>query len=486
MNDAAKQAERTLAVLSPAYMESEFAEAEWAAAFADDPTGKTGKLVPVRIEEFDPSGLLKALGYVDLVELEEDQATAALLAAMEQRRAKPPSQPVFPGAERTVAKVVAAVPRFPGMLPGVWRMPHLRNPRFVGRATTLGWMSEELSAGGRVALFGLGGVGKTQIAVEYVYSTTDLDVVWWLRAEDPVTMVEDLAGLGDALGVPVADSPAETAARVLEALRTRTGWLLVFDNATEPETIHEWLPAGKSGRVVITTRNPGFHGVASTNQVKPMDHDDATRFITDRIGSAATEQVEGLAEDLGRLPLAMEQATAYIAATGRTIENYRGLLKTSQAGELLARGAAAADYPDTVATTWDLAFKKVANTKPAATELLNVAAFLAPDGIPRALFATSGEDDALPEQLIEAIADPLGFDDLVVTLGRYSLIDVEADTLSVHRLVQGVTRDRLDEHGPYVDASLQLVANAFFFDADDPASWTLAVLITHVVDGVKG
>ena len=221
MHEAANQAERTLAVLSPAYMASKFGKTEWAAAFVDDPTGEAGKLVPVRIEEFDPSGLLKALVYMDLVELDADEAKAALLAGIEQRRAKPPSEPVFPGAERTVAKVVAAEPQFPGTLPGVWRAPHLRNPRFVGRAATLGWMSEELSVGGRVALHGLGGVGKTQIAVEYVYRTAgERDVVWWVRAEDPVTLVEDLAGLGDALGVQEGDSPPETAVRVVEALRT--------------------------------------------------------------------------------------------------------------------------------------------------------------------------------------------------------------------------------------------------------------------------
>ena len=436
MNDAAQQAERTLAVLSPAYLASDFGEAEWTAAFADDPTGKTGKLVPVRIEQVEPSGLLKQLVYVDLVELGEDEAKTALLAGVELRRAKPPSQPVFPGGERTVAKVVPAAPRFPRMLPGVWRVPHLRNPRFVGRATTLKWMSEELSDGGRVALYGLGGVGKTQIAVEYVYRTAgDLDVVWWLRAEDPLTLVDDLAGLADGLRVSMADTPAEAAKAVVEALRTRTGWLLVFDNATKADAIQEWLPAGESGRVVITTRNPEFGGLASTRQVEPMDLNDATGFITDRIPGADAEQVEGLAEDLGRLPLALEQATAYIATTGRTIGDYRELLTTSR-GKLLAKRAEAADYPKTVATTWDLAFKEVANTSPAATELLNVAAFLAPDGIPRALFITIGDDVRLPDQLAEALKNPLRFDDLVIALRQYSLIDVEADTFAVHRLVQ--------------------------------------------------
>jgi tetratricopeptide (TPR) repeat protein len=147
---------------------------------------------------------------------------------------------------------------------------------------------------------------------------------------------------------------------------------------------------------------------------------------------------------------------------------------------LLAKRAEAADYPKTVATTWDLAFKEVANTSPAATELLNVAAFLAPDGIPRALFTTIGDDVGLPDQLAEALKNPLRFDDLVIALRQYSLIDVEADTFAVHRLVQGVTRDRLDEPSPYVEAAVQLVANAFPFDLNDPATWTTtAAMLPH-------
>ncbi len=384
--------------------------------------------------------------------------------------------------------MVTAAPRFPGQLPEVWRVPHLRNPGFVGREATLGWITDTLAGGGRVALHGLGGVGKTQIAVEYLYrSINDRDVVWWVRAEDPVTLVDDLAALGPAVGLPAGDTPVDTALGVIEVLRRRSGWLLVFDNAVEPEELRGWLPAGNSGRVVVTTRNPGFQGLASTMAVQVMDLDEATRFITARVpGGVDPQQVEELAEELGRLPLAMEQATAYITATGRTVEDYRALLATNRAG-LLARGDLSTDYPDTVATTWELAFKEVANTSSEAAELLNVVAYLAPEGIPRALFTTS-EDGELPDRLSEAIADPLRFDDLVVALRRYSLLDVKADTLAVHRLVQAVTRDRIDPHrgAVFIGAAVHLVANAFPFDPADPSTWVPCALMLPHATAVLG
>jgi len=180
--------------------------------------------------------------------------------------------------------------------------------------------------------------------------------------------------------------------------------------------------------------------------------------------------------------LAIDQATAYITASGRTIEDYRELLVSSRA-ELLARGAAGGDYPETVATTWNVALKEVANMAPAAIELLNLVAFLAPDGIPRNVFNNVPENVALPKQLAAAVEAPLAFDDLVMALRQYSLVDAEADTIAVNRLVQDVTRDRIDQPATCVEAAVGLVAGVFSFDPGDPGgpgSWrAAAVMLPH-------
>ena len=165
MQKATVECERTIAVFSRNYFLSEFAEAEWTAAFRLDPTGKNEKLIPVRIEDCQPPGLLGSIIYVDLVKLDEATARERLLAGLPKGRRKPSTVPQFPGASDARLTASAAKPEFPGALPRYWNVP-MRNRLFTGREDVLEKLHGELERDRRAALSGLGGIGKTQTAIE--------------------------------------------------------------------------------------------------------------------------------------------------------------------------------------------------------------------------------------------------------------------------------------------------------------------------------
>jgi hypothetical protein len=204
MQKATTAAKQTLAMLSPAYFTSQFSEAEWRVTFADDPSGEQRRLVPVRVVDFKPAGLLATRIYIDLVGKDRQAARAALLDGVQGRPAAVPTEePAFPGEQPAAIEVFAPAqeePRLPSALPRVWNVPYPRNWSFTGREDLL----EELAAGlGRgtataitQAIAGLGGVGKTSLAVEYAYrQQAAFDVVWWLRAEEPATLFGDFTAL---------------------------------------------------------------------------------------------------------------------------------------------------------------------------------------------------------------------------------------------------------------------------------------------------
>jgi tetratricopeptide (TPR) repeat protein len=485
MQRAAAEAERTIAVLSPDYLSARFTHPEWTAAFAQDPMGDKGTLLPVRVRECDLKGLLPQIIYVDLVGLDEDEARGALLAGVRRERAKPTAPPGFPGV---IPRSVPQRPRFPGALPPTWNIPHLRNPNFTGRESLLTQLRTALTSGQPAALTqaisGLGGVGKTQLAVEYAYCyVAEYDVVWWVRAEEPATLAADYAGLAGPLDLPQKDEPDQRV--VVEAVRRwlgqNAGWLLVFDNAPGPAQVRDYLPQAATGHVLVTSRNPAWRGVASPLTVQVLERPESVDFLLKRTGQADEEAADALADALGDLPLALEQAGAYVEATGGSLSGYLDLFRHRQR-DLLSRGKPSTDYPHTVATTWELSFQQVQQASPAGADLLNLCAFLAPDDIPRDLLSEGAGH--LPPPLADAVADPLAFNEAVAALRCYSLIEVRDDALSVHRLVQAVTRDRLagKTQRTWAEAAVRLVNSAFPFESDDVRAWQVCSrLLSHAL-----
>jgi hypothetical protein len=488
MQQAASEAERIIAVLSPDYLTARFTQPEWAAAFAQDPTGEKGSLLPVRVRDCAPQGLLPQIIYIDLVGLEEANAQAALLAGVRRERAKPAAAPRFPGG---APQAVGERPCFPGALPPIWNVPHLRNPHFTGRVTLLAALRTALTSGQPAALTqaisGLGGVGKTQLAVEYAYRyAIEYDTVWWVRAEESATLTTDYAGLAAALNLPEHVASVQ---EVVVAVRRWFGhhgrWLLVFDNARHPAEVHAYLPQGATGHVLITSRNPNWGSMASPLAVPVFERAESITFLLQRTPQAQKAVANPLADALGDLPLALAQAAAYIEATGITLTAYLDRFTTTTIRqELLRRGMAAPDYPDTVATTWELAFQAVQETSPAGVDLLHLCAFLAPDDIPRDLLCDGRQH--LLEPLAAAVASPLAFDAALAALRRYSLLQVTEEAFAVHRLVQAVTRDRLppDDRTTWAATAVRLMLGAFpsGHEPEEVRTWPTCVrLLPHAL-----
>src|SRR5512144_1390649 len=242
MQQALRRAERLLAVWSEAYFRSTFGGAELRAAFIRQARDE-GRLVPVLVEPATVPDLYASLIYVDLVGLDEAAATVRLRARLVGKR--PSSPPRLPAPEMPSTR---DRPAFAGRLPAVWNVP-LRNPHFVGRTELLTQLRQRLRSGEHTlvvqALHGLGGVGKTQLAIEYAHRfAADYQLVWWIEAEQPTLIAGQLAALAGPLGLPPRDSVPAAVDRVRAELRRRPSWLLVFDNAQRPQDLLDHLPGG--------------------------------------------------------------------------------------------------------------------------------------------------------------------------------------------------------------------------------------------------
>ncbi len=358
----------------------------------------------------------------------------------------PPSRRRFPVPQRHAVAKSIRNRASPAPCRTVWNLPH-RNPHFTGREELIQHLRRNLTAGTATALtqtaaiHGLGGVGKTQLAIEYAYRfKDDYDVVWWLRAEDPVLLAGDCTALARALDLDEKD--AREQAIIIEAVRrwleTHGRWLLVYDNAEDPKVVRDALPRAPTGHVLITSRNPAWGGIAQALPLDRWPRAESIRFLRERRGEADDRAADRVAEALGDLPLALEQAAAYCEQTGTTLNDYADLLEQGYGAELWREPR---DLERTVAAVWEVSFSKVEADSPAAAALLTLCAFLAPDTIP--LDAIRDGAAELPEPLKGAAARPVAFNSAVGALLRYSLARRDGEALSIHRLVQAITRDRI-------------------------------------------
>ena len=382
----------------------------------------------------------------------------------------------------------------PSSPPSLWHVPLPRNPFFTGREELLRILRERLKHTQRLALTqglaisGLGGIGKTQIALEYAYQRhQDYSCVFWLNAATQETLQAGLLTLAEVLQLP--EKEARDHPRVLQAVKQwLTGhqdWLLILDNADEVKLMRDLLPPEGTGHLLLTTRAQALGPLAERLEVETMGMAESTLLLLRRarllapgmfLDQASSEQLaaaEAIAIELDFLPLALDQAGAYIEEVGCSLATYLELYRTYRAELLRRRGQMPGDYPASVATTWSLNFQQVEQANPAAAELLRLCAFLSPDAIPEELFSEGGA--ALGPVLEQIATDAFALNEAIEELRKYSLVqrDPEARLLRLHRLVQAVLQDAMEEAKQCQWAERAVRATSRVFpDPDEPEGWS--------------
>ena len=366
-----------------------------------------------------------------------------------------------------------------------------RPPFLAGREELLAELDARL-AGGKgkgprvVVLSGLPGAGKTSVAVEYAHRhLAEAGVCWQFAAEDPAVLAAGFTDLAAQLGTGGAGGgdPVAVVHSVLAVFPA--GWLLVFDNVPDRASVAALVPPTGAGRVLITSRN-ALWPPGELVEVPVLDTAVAARFLVDRTGDRDVQAAEELATELGGLPLALEQAAAYIQAAGTTLAGYLSLFRDRR-DDLLARGEAAG-HPADVTATLGLAVSQLEAEAPAAAGLLRLLACLAPDPVPLALLLadaqTAGElDPGVAAVVGLLLGDPVAPGDAVAALRRYSLVTPAGEGMVlVHRLVQAITLAQAPEGEAtqWQQAAAALVQAAIPEDAYQPAVWpACAVLLPH-------
>ncbi|MFL5662035.1 MAG: tetratricopeptide repeat protein [Ktedonobacteraceae bacterium] len=385
--------------------------------------------------------------------------------------------------------------------PAVWNVPYRRNPHFTGRDELLEQLDQQLSpeaqedrtAARRAALTqpkaikGLGGIGKTQIAVEYAYRSRECNRythTFWINAASEEALFTSFAELAEQL--PAFSAKGETDQRKLVSAikrwleKCQERWLLIFDNADDVALVSGYLPQGGKGSILLTTRAHAVGSLATSVEVETMGFVEGTQLLlrrAQRFEYASDEEVNqagNIVVTLDHFPLALDQAGAYIEETGCSFTDYLEIYQNHRNTLLARRGAQSVNYPASVATTWLLSFQKIQKANPAAAELLQLCAFLAPDLIPEELFREGA--DYWPPLLREATADLFAVQQLIAELLKFSLVKRLSDDgmLSIHRLVQAVQMDMMEPEvqRQWAERVIQAVDTAFPDNPQDIATWS--------------
>ncbi len=462
MHEAIKKCRHFIALLSLDYEKSEYTRQEWTAFMAArHRSGLERRFIPLRIDDFQPEGLLAAYQYTDLVGVDDPQERrrrilrAAAGAATDLR-----------------AKSVVSGKMFHGVPP--------RNPHFTGRDVLLDRLHGTLAGSAsvaQVALHGMGGIGKTSIVAEYVHrNASHYAGVWWAPAQDRAVLTTSLAELASELDPQLAreDDVKIAALGALHKIgRSGTPWLLVYDNVESPELLADLVP-GRGARLIITTRWADWVGRAAEIEIDLLDPESAVTFLLTRSGRKDREGAARLATALGNLPLALDHAGAYVRLTGMSFDRYCERLE-----DLIARAPRGAAYPDSVGATFGLAIEQACKACAATEALLAFFAVLGADRIPLDLLDDSilSEDDraealmALTEvSLIDHVVGPDG-----------------APAVSLHRLVRAAMRARLNASNKLataVEKGVRRLAAAFPDEGyGNPDCWPrCAQLLPHVLE----
>jgi TIR domain/Tetratricopeptide repeat/NB-ARC domain len=444
MSDALDRCESVVALYSRAYFERQrYTTDEWTAA-----TLHVAKLIPLRVEDISIDvipAILRSLKFADLFGVPEDNARHTLLDAVSKNRSSSVSKPLFPTSPRSgpggsdaAVQRITPPPKLPTQWPRIWNV-EVRSPTFTGRDQMLLQMRETFIASEVkvLALYGIGGVGKTQLANEYAHRfARTYDLVWWISANEPTLIAVPFAALGAELGI---DALAETGAvrtAVLHELRDRPHWLLIFDNAVDPADLRHWLPSGV-GHVLITSRELDWDEVAVPMEVDVLTRADSVAILRRRVASLNEEEANKLAAHVGDLPLGLAQAAGFIKKTGMPVSEYLTQLQ-NKAMEVMG-AAPPINYPETLAGAIRIQYDNLARDDSSAAAIARLCAFLASTPISREMFMLARSE--LPPSLADLAADPLKWRLMASRLVDSSLARIDGAQLLFHPLTQNILRD---------------------------------------------
>ena len=343
-----------------------------------------------------------------------------------------------------------------------FHVPFLRNAYFTGRDDILTLLHKRLTTSKTPqpqVINGLGGVGKTQTAVEYAYSyRDDYQYVLWVKADSSANLESDIVSLAGLLNLPIKDEKDQNLilAAVKHWLQTHTGWLLILDNVEDLEQVRDFLPLGSEGHMLLTTNAPVTEMEYQEVALKDMQPEESVLFLLrrariieldappDTASESDRSKAQEISEIMGGLPLALSQAGAYIDRTRCGLASFPDRYRRQKAKLLEDPRGFVSDHPEPVATTWSLSFEKVEQANPASSDLLRLCAFLHPDAIPEELII-EGASELTPD--LQGIGNNTSvLDDAILELLRYSLLRRNPDaSLTIHRLLQAVLKDEMDE-----------------------------------------
>jgi tetratricopeptide (TPR) repeat protein/transcriptional regulator with XRE-family HTH domain len=353
-----------------------------------------------------------------------------------------------------------------------WHVPLPRNPFFTGREAILEALHTQLGVERAVALthasalHGLGGVGKTQIALEYAYRhALEYTAVFWIAAETEASIISTLLHLAEVLQVPERGEQEQqrVVAAVQRWLTTHRQWLVIWDNVEDFDLMPRFLPPTRQGAVLITTRCQTLGTLARSLDLVPMEQEEGIVFLLRRAKildqQADVEQVQQFAARMpahfaaaaelvtimGGLPLTLDQAGAYLETTRCGLPTYLDLFRRRRGTLLQQRGEGARDHPASMTATFRLAMSATVGRHPAVGDLLRACALLAADTIPEELLVQGADSLGVP--LAHACSDDLEWNRLVGVACSASLLQrqPEARTLSMHRLVQAILQEEMNE-----------------------------------------
>lgn len=462
---------RVAAIISTSYLASPEGERVIRAVDFLDPSLTKNQLVLISAGEVTMPAYPSSRAIINVAGQPRDMAGATLLRAFGRV-----PQPGNSGRQRDI--------RLPTDTPRVSNLP-VRNPGFMGRDGLLEELRDQLAgrakAGGvPVVLFGLSGVGKSQIALEYAQRfKAGYDVVWWVPAADRDHINRALEDLAAAMGLGSGGSAADTVAGVLSVLRRGEPydrWLLIFDGADDPGELEPYMPGG-SGHVLITSLTRAWWHVARPVQVDVYTRQESVEHLLAKVAALDDVAAGQVAAALGDLPLAVEQAGAWLEQTGMPAATYVAQLE-SQSGAILS--SRAPGYSASVTATWALSFERLQRESPGAARLLKLLAFFGSGPISGELIYNLTMVDCLAPY-DDSVREMMHLGGLIEHLTRYALasVDPESRAIRVHQLVQAVVRSwmQADEQVTACeDVHRILIAarpdgNEAEAGSDDPDNW---------------